>query len=34
MSRVTKEDKIRNEYVRDSIGVASEVDKIRENRLW
>jgi hypothetical protein len=33
MSEVTREDRIRNEYVRGSIGVASIVDKIRENRL-
>jgi hypothetical protein len=28
----TREDKIRNEYVRGSIGVASMMDKMRENR--
>jgi hypothetical protein len=28
-SRVTREDKIRNEYVRGNIGVASIVDKMR-----
>ena len=33
LSRVTNEDKIRNEYIRGSIGVASIVDKMRENRL-
>lgn len=34
MSGVTKEDKIRNEYVmRGSIGIASIVDKMEENRL-
>ena len=33
MSGVTREDKIRNEYIRGSIGVASIVDKMRENRL-
>eukprot|EP00102_Acyrthosiphon_pisum_P026090 XP_016663300.1 PREDICTED: uncharacterized protein LOC107884852 [Acyrthosiphon pisum] len=33
MSGVTREDRIRNEYIRDSIGVASIVDKMRENRL-
>jgi len=33
-SGVTREDKIRNEYVRGSIGVAwTIVDKMRENRL-
>jgi hypothetical protein len=32
MSVVTKEDRIRNKYVR-SIGIASIVDKMRENRL-
>jgi hypothetical protein len=30
---VTREDRIRNKYVRGSIGVASIVDKIRENKL-
>ncbi|XP_025410679.1 uncharacterized protein LOC112683737 [Sipha flava] len=29
MSEVTREDRIRNEYVRDSIGIASVVDKIK-----
>ena len=33
MSAVTREHKIRNEYIRGSIGVASIVDKLRENRL-
>ena len=33
MSGVTREDKIRNEYIRGSIGVASIVDKMRENIL-
>jgi hypothetical protein len=33
MSEVTREDRIRNEYVRSSIGVASVVNKMRENRL-
>jgi hypothetical protein len=33
MSRVTREDRIMNEYVRGSIGVASIVDKMRENGL-
>ena len=33
MSGVTREDKIRNKYIRGSIGVASIVDKMRENRL-
>jgi len=34
-SRVTRKDQIRNEYtrIRDSIGVASIVDKMREKRL-
>jgi hypothetical protein len=32
-SGVTTENKIRNEYVSDSIGVASIVDMMRENRL-
>jgi len=30
---VTREDRIKNECVRGSIGVASIVDKIRDNRL-
>jgi hypothetical protein len=30
MSGVTKEDRIKNEYVRGSTGVASIVDKMRE----
>jgi len=30
---VTREDRIRNKYVRGSIGVASIVDYIRENKL-
>jgi len=33
MSGVKREDRIRNEYVRGSIGVASRVCKMRENRL-
>jgi hypothetical protein len=33
MSRVTREDRIRNSYVRGSIGVASIMDKMRENRM-
>jgi hypothetical protein len=33
MSGVTREDRIRNEYVRGSIGVAPIGDKMRENRL-
>ena len=33
MSGFTREDKIRNEYIRSSIWVASIVDKMRENRL-
>ena len=32
-SGVSREDKIRNEYIRGSIGVASIVDKMREIRL-
>jgi len=30
---MTKEDRIRNKYVGDSIGVALIVDKMRQNRL-
>jgi len=33
MSGVMREDRIRNEYIRGSIGVAPIVDKMRENRL-
>jgi len=33
MSEVTREDRIRNEYIRRSIEVAANMDKIRENRL-
>jgi hypothetical protein len=33
MSEVTRDYRIRDEYVRGSIGVASIEDKIRENRL-
>ena len=33
MSGVTREDRIRNEYIRGSIGVSSIVEKMRENRL-
>ena len=33
MSGVTREDRIRNEYLRGSIGVAPIGDKMRENRL-
>lgn len=34
MSGVTEENKIKNEYIRVSIGVDSIVDKIINNRLW
>lgn len=33
MSGVTRKDRIRNEYIRGSIGVAPIIDKMRENRL-
>jgi len=33
MSGVTREDRIRNEYIRGSIGVAPIVDKRPKNRL-
>jgi hypothetical protein len=33
ISGVTREERIKNEYVRDSVGVASIVDKMRENIL-
>jgi len=33
MSGVTRENRIRNEYVRGCIGVGSIVDKMKENRL-
>jgi hypothetical protein len=33
MSGVARENRIRNKYVRGCIGVASVVDKMRENRL-
>jgi len=33
MSEVEKEDKIRNEYVRGSIGVASIIDEMKDSRL-
>jgi nonsense-mediated mRNA decay protein 3 len=33
MSGVSREDRIKNEYVRGSIGVASILDKMRDNRL-
>jgi len=33
MSEVIKEKRIRNEYIRASIGVVSIVDKMRKNRL-
>jgi len=33
MSGVTREDRIRNKYVRGSICVVSIVEKMRENRL-
>jgi len=33
MNGVTREDRIRNKYVRGSIGVVSIVDRMRENRL-
>jgi hypothetical protein len=32
MSGVTRKDRIRNKYVRCSIGLASIVDKMRKNR--
>jgi hypothetical protein len=32
-SGVAREDRIRNEYVRDSISVSSIVGKMRENRV-
>jgi len=32
MSEVTRDDRIRNKYVRGSIGVASIVNEMRENR--
>jgi len=31
MSGATREERIKNEYVKDSLGVASIVDKMREN---
>jgi len=31
MNGVTKDDKLRNEYIRCSLGVVSIIDKIREN---
>lgn len=34
VSRMTKEDRVRNEYVRDSNGLASIVDKVREIDRW
>lgn len=33
ISRVPKKDMMRNKYIRDSIGVTSIVDKMRENIL-
>jgi len=33
MSGVTREDRVRKKYIRRSIGVASIMDKMRENRL-
>jgi len=33
MSGVTKEDRIRNEYVRGNIEIVPNVDKVKENRL-
>jgi len=33
MTRETREDRIRDKYVRGNIGVTSIVDKMRENRL-
>jgi len=33
MSGVTREDRVRNQYGRGAIGVASIIDKMRENRL-
>jgi len=33
MSGVMREDRIRNEYVRSSIGIMSIEDKMRDNRL-
>jgi hypothetical protein len=33
MSEVTREDRIRSEYVRGSIGVVSVVKEMRENAL-
>lgn len=33
MYEVTAEDKIRNEYMRNSMGVVSTVDKMRKNIL-
>jgi len=33
MNEVTREDRIRNEYVKGSIGEAPIVDKMRDNRL-
>jgi len=33
ISEMTREDRIRNEYIRESLKVASIMDKMRENRL-
>jgi len=33
MSEVIGEDRIRNEYIRESVGIASIMDKMRENKL-
>jgi len=33
MSGMTREDRIKNEYIKGSVGVAPIVDKFRENRL-
>lgn len=33
ISGVTREDRIRNEYIRSNIGVAPIVDKMPKNRL-
>jgi len=33
VSRVTSDNTIRNEYIRESVGVVSIMDKMRENRF-